>query len=138
VALRVGLLKMAYLATFEFLGDAFLDDALNSDWRKSIRAHNTGGGFRILNPQGTSIAEKRNPTRASSPECLQHLVAVFNTVQLNPVAVVKPFGKRSLLCAVSENSSFGLREMEGRLVICDAQLPANDEAPQAGHVLKLE
>ncbi len=33
-----GALKVAYLAAFDFLGDSFLDDPLNSAWRQVIEA----------------------------------------------------------------------------------------------------
>lgn len=35
--LRAGLLKTAYLSTFEYVGDPFLDDPLNAEWQRAIR-----------------------------------------------------------------------------------------------------
>jgi hypothetical protein len=38
--MNAGLMKIAYLACCEFLGDSFLEDPLNPEWQKAIRAQN--------------------------------------------------------------------------------------------------
>lgn len=123
LVLKRAMLKIAYLATFEYLGDAFLDDPLIPEWHralfaksdedvKSARIHgvafDAGVALDLLFPQ-------------IQPH--EHAITIANLQQKGPVVGVTLFGRafHNLMVVASESSNFGLRPAEGQVLICDAK-----------------
>jgi hypothetical protein len=121
-ALIGGMAKIAYLATFEFLGDEFLDDPLNAEWQKAIRAA-TCQEFTKAKVHGRPFGES-GIHKALLPVLAphQHAVSICHLRQAGPMVAVQLFGSDmfSLVCRASDTSTFGLRELEGRVAVCDA------------------
>jgi hypothetical protein len=119
--IRAGILKIGYLAAFEFLGDSFLDDPMNSEWQKGIRNTTVQSRAGIqLRGQVPFLDRHFFDVLLPPLENHEHAVAVF-CVRKIPVVIVKLFNWDLLTacCSLSESSNFGLAEGEGRIVICD-------------------
>ncbi len=116
-----GLLKIAYLAAFEYLGDAFLDDDLNANWRAAVLTDDPVETTRLLgeafNAQG--LIDSLLP--ALLPH--EHATVVANLQVSGPTVAVTLFGKSPYSLVVSEAamSNLGLAEGEGQIVICDSK-----------------
>ena len=122
-AVKRGLIKIAYAALYEYLGDQFLDDPLIPKWHKAIfsasnedamAAHIHDVEFDYLGIIKTMLP-KLNP--------YEHAVAIANMQQKGPVVAVSLFGRsfHSLSLVASESSNFGLEVLEGKIAICDAK-----------------
>jgi hypothetical protein len=121
--LKVGLMKIAYLAAFEYIGNPFLDDPLNEEWQKAIRATD------MEQVEGIGI---HGACHDSADEVLkgilpniephQHAVVVLNLEQTGPIVGVRLFGSPllSLFCKLSESGNFGMGKVQGKMVICDS------------------
>jgi hypothetical protein len=136
--IRAGILKIAYLAAFEFLGDRFLDDPMNGEWQKGIR-HMTVESRAGIRLRGQAPFLDRHFLDVVLPHLdhHQHAVAVF-CVQRLPVVIVKLFNWELLTacCLLSETSTFGLTEGEGRIVKCDALARQVQTRPFIDHVVE--
>lgn len=138
--LEAGLMKIAYLACFEMLGDAFLDDPLNGEWQKLIRegTMEERKAIRItrgIHPQATGpIAEVMLPKL----EPHQHGIAIVN-LNDGPYVVVRLFGEPLLtaFARISETSDFGFEEAGGKLVVIDAVGKRATQEPWINHLLRL-
>jgi hypothetical protein len=121
-ALIGGLAKIAYLAAFEFLGDEFRDDPLNGEWQKAIRAA-TSEEFRDAKIHGRPFGES-GIHKALLPvlKAHQHAVSICAMRSVGLVVAVQLFGSEmfSLVCRVSDTSTFNLGELDGRVAVCDA------------------
>ena len=122
-ALKQGLLKIAFLAAYEFLGDAFLRDPLIPEWHKAVLSPSTAAAM-SAKIHGTAL-EPNEHVNMLLPDLQEHehAVAVFDLQQQGPVVVVKLFGcdLLSSFCIASETSNFGLQPLDGKIVICDTK-----------------
>jgi hypothetical protein len=122
-ALKQGLLKIAFLAAYEFLGDAFLQDSLIPEWHKAILSASAANA---MTAKIHGIALQPNEfLDVLLPDIQEHehAAAIFDLQQQGPVVIVKLFGcdLLSSFCIVSETSNFGLKPLEGKIVICDTK-----------------
>ena len=122
VDIRAGILKIAYLAAFEFLGDRFLDDPMNAEWQKGIRrtASETRPAYKLRG--AVPFIDRKFLDVVLPPlENHEHAVAVFCLRRI-PVVVLKLFNWDLLTacCALSDTSDFGLAQFDGKIVKCDA------------------
>ena len=121
--LQVGILKIAYLAVYEYLGDAFLADPLNAEWQKAIRITTAEKGNEpklqtISNDLPPIFKNILFPTLADH----EHAVTVCNLQQVGPVVAVRLFNSDILsgVYIASDSSNFGLSVLEGKIVVCDS------------------
>jgi hypothetical protein len=116
------LLKIAYLAAFEYLGDAFLDDELNVDWHKAIVLNDPIESTRL---RGVAF-KTQDFSEFLFPQLQphEHATVVANLQLGGPVIGVTLFGTgglHSLIVAPSATTSLGLADGEGQVVVCDAK-----------------
>jgi len=138
--LQAGLMKIAYLAAFDLLGDPFLDDPLNEEWQKAIRVTNAEeakavGIHRVC-------FEHVNETRALLLPNLaphEHGIAIVNLQQTGPVVLVRLFGSPLLtaFARLSDTNHFGLREADGRVTTVDAASGQMRQEPWMDHFLRM-
>lgn len=121
--LKQGLLKIAFLAAYEFLGDIFLSDPLIPEWHKAVLSSSTTDAMEAK-IRGTAL-EPSEDLNILLPDIgeHEHAVAVFDLQLQGPVVLVKLFGcdLLSSFCFASETSNFGLEPLEGKIVICDTK-----------------
>ena len=123
LVLKRAIAKIAFLAVYEFLGDAFLKDPLIPEWHKAF-----------LSPNEDDVRDARIHGQAFNCQDIaklvlpplkpyEHAVAVVNLQQKGPVVAVALFGNTfyTLICLASETSNYGLSEAEGRIAVCDAK-----------------
>jgi len=137
--LRVGLMKIGYLAAFEFLGDPFLDDPQNAEWQKGIRA-TEAGQLEEVRIQGAFHDDKRVLDMVV-PELQshQHAVVVMRMEQMGPPMVcVRLFGSPhlSMIAKLSETQDFGMGRIQGKLVVCDSRSKTISVSAWEDHMLK--
>jgi hypothetical protein len=122
--LNAGLMKIAYLACCELLGDGFLDDPLNPEWQKAIRALAAEDAdkvrLRAFCPTAAADAAK-----GFLPNCAEHehIIAIANTGRQGLWVAVRLFGCE-LLTVVAQASKSNVHELpSGRaeLLLCDAR-----------------
>lgn len=122
--LQTGLMKIAYLACCEFLGDSFLDDALNPEWQKAIRAQSWEDAEKIK-IHGCCFDKAADCVNRILPKMPnhQHGIAIVNLKQSGPVVAVRLFGDELLTAVVcaSETSNHGRLAGQGQLLICDSK-----------------
>lgn len=121
--LRRALCKIAYLAAYEFLGDAFLSDPLIAEWDKAFMQADRSA---ISNARIHGVAfDTQDQLNLLFPplQPYEHGAAIVNLQQKGPVVAVTLFGKsfHSIVAMASETSNFGLAEAEGKIAICDAK-----------------
>lgn len=125
--LRTGLMKIAYLACCEFLGDTFLDDPLNPEWQKAIRAQSSEEAEK-LRIHGRCFDEATDCVNRILPQLAKHEhgIAIVNLNQRGPVVAVRLFGDKMLtaVACASETSNHGLLAGRGQLLICDSKTGA--------------
>jgi hypothetical protein len=136
--IRTGILKIAYLAAFEFLGDRFLDDPMNAEWQKGIRRTSSETCSCKLRGVVPFIDRKFLDVVLPPLENHQHAVAVF-CVSGRPVVVLKLFNWDLLTacCALSDTSNFGLAEGQGKMVKCDASAREIETIPFMQHAISV-
>ncbi|MFK5923787.1 MAG: hypothetical protein QM496_16540 [Verrucomicrobiota bacterium] len=120
--IKAGLMKIAYLACFEYLGEDFLDDPLNGEWQKAIRASTAeeaadvkihGASFDGAAPADDFFSDLGKH---------EHGITIVNLNQEGPIVVVRLFGSSLLtvFARASDSNDFGMPYGEGVFVICDA------------------
>ena len=121
--LKAGLMKIAYLAAFEYLGDPFLDDQINAEWQKAIRATELGQ-MEDVKIHGCCF-DGADILKALLPaiEAHQHAIVVTRFPSIGAIVGVRLFGSPvlSICLRVSESQDFGLEELQGKLVVLDAK-----------------
>lgn len=119
--IQAGMMKIAYLACCEFLGDSFLDDPLNPEWQKAIRVQNAEEAKQVR-IQGFSDAAAFAKTCLPALEEHEHGIAIVNIQQSGPVVVVQLFGGAilSTTAFASETSNYGLEVGSGLLLRCNS------------------
>lgn len=128
--LRAGVLKVAYLAAFEVLGDGFLRDPLNSEWQKGIRATTpeSRAGIELC---GTCPLLREQGVQYPLPnlEKHQHFVSILCDGSF-PFVFVELFGCEALTCCcwLSITSNLGMGNGEAHLVLCDAVAKSVDRS----------
>jgi len=122
-ALKQGLLKIAFLTAYEYLGDAFLTDPLIPEWHRAVMSESPAfaAGSRI---HGAALSVDPNLV-ILLPELQEHEhgVAVFVLQEKGPMVVVKLFGSDLLssFSLASEASDYGLKMGDGKIVVCDTK-----------------
>lgn len=123
LALKRAMIKIAYIAAYELLGDEFLDDPLMPEWRKAFLADDNAG-VRDAKIHGVAF-DTRDLLDRVLPELQpwEHAISIANLQMQGPVVCVTLFGKEfhSLILIASETSQFGLGVGEGKIAICDTK-----------------
>lgn len=119
-----GLMKIAYLACCECLGDSFLDDPLNPEWQKAIRAQTAEDADKVK-LRAFCLNAATDAAKGFLPNCAEHehIIAIANTGQRGVWVAVRLFGCELLTVVVqaSKTSSHGLPSGRGELLLCDAR-----------------
>jgi hypothetical protein len=138
--MRTGLMKIAYLACCEFFGDDFLDDPLNTEWQKAIRAQ-TGEESDNIRIHGQCFDGATIGANMVFPSLAKHEhgIAIANLNQRGPVVAVRLFGNELLtaFALASETNDYGLAEGDGLLLICDSKTGAISREPWSNHLLRM-
>lgn len=120
--LSAGMAKVAYLAAFEFLGDQFLDDPLNSEWRNLVTARSAAEvaasklRFLPLGPREVLYEAALLPDLGPH----EHAITICNFQENTPLVALKLFGCLSHVFRVSQSDTYGLQLLEGQIAICDS------------------
>lgn len=121
-AVSAGMARIAYLAVFEFLGDQFLDDPLNQEWRNLIGARSTAEvarselAFMPLGPAEVLYEAALLPDLGPH----EHAITICNFQQNTPLVALKLFGCLSHVFRVSQCGTYGLELLEGQIAVCDS------------------
>ena len=122
-----GLMKIAYLACCELLGDSFLDDPLNPEWQKAIRAQSAAEAAQVkihgwCLDAATEYAKDILPPLADH----EHCIAIVNLNKQGIVVAVRLFGcdLLTVVAQASETTNHGLPARQGQLLICDSRTGA--------------
>lgn len=123
IALRRGLLKIAFLGLYQFLGDVFLGDPLVEEWHRAIFAEDPEDAKQAKIHGVAFDCDEVMQVMIPDLQPYEHAVSVANLQQCGPVVAVALFGKgfHSLLALGSETDTYGLDVLEGNVVICDAK-----------------
>ena len=139
LAIKRALTKIAYVAVYEYLGDAFLCDPLIPEWHKA---------FLCPDPEAAKTAKLHGLSFDVQDQLemlfpllqpYEHAVAIVNLGQHGPVVTVTLFGKsfHSAVMLASETSNYGLQYGEGRIAICDAKAGKTRFAGFTDHLITL-
>lgn len=121
--LNAGLMKIAYLACCELLGDSFLDDPLNPEWQKAIRAMTMTEMDDVkIKCWGFSTATEFAKEILPSLEEHEHVIAILNLGRQGVIVAVRLFACELLTSIVqaSETSNHGLPARRGQMLICNS------------------
>jgi hypothetical protein len=136
--IQSGMMKMAYLACCDYLGDEFLDDPLNPEWQKAIRAR-TAKESEDIKIYGKSLSEIGTldfvfPKLAEH----EHGIVIFSLNQSAPIVGVRLFGDPLFTAVVlaSENKDYGLSEGDGIVITCDSKSGSIRREPWLPQLLK--
>jgi hypothetical protein len=117
------LIKIAYAAVYEFLGDEFLKDPLVPEYHKAIFSPSNEVAM-TARIHGTAF-DSPEMIRIMLPDLMpyEHAVSIANIQQRGPIVAVSLFGHsfHSMLALASETSNYGLRVLEGKVAVCDAK-----------------
>ena len=137
---KAGLMKIAYLSSCAYIGDSFLDDPLNPEWQKAIRAQTPEEAERIK-LHGSCNVEAIQLTKVVLPELKEHehCIAIINVNQQRPVAVVRLFNSDLLtaIVQISDTQDFALESPGGIINICDALTHEIRREPWTNHLLRM-
>jgi hypothetical protein len=138
--IKAGLMKIAYLASFAYIGDDFLDDPLNPEWQKAIRAQTAEEAEQIrlhgsCNEQAIALAKVVLPALKDH----EHCIAIINVNQQRPVAVVRLFNSDVLtaMVQISDTQNFGIESPGGTIIIVDALTHEIRKEPWTNHLLRV-
>lgn len=122
--LNAGLMKIAYLACCELLGDSFLKDPLNPEWQKAIRAK-TAAQIEAVKIHGWCFTNATHFAKDILPPLAEHEhgIAILNVNHQGIIVAVRLFGCELLTVVAqpSETSTHGLPPKRGELLLCDAR-----------------
>lgn len=122
--MNAGLMKIAYLACCDCLGDSFLDDSLNPEWQKAIRAQTAEDADRVK-LRAFCLNAATDAAKGFLPNCAEHehIIAIANTGQRGVWVAVRLFGCELLtvVAQASETSAHTLPPGRGELLLCDAR-----------------
>ena len=126
-----GALKIAYLAAFRELGDSFLDDPLNSEWQRVIKATRMAELVIAYLVLGAGRSHRLSPFMISEapwartlPDLseTEHRVVIYSAGQSGIYAVVELLGGRfKFHCRLSRGGNFELQESQAKIIVCDAK-----------------
>jgi hypothetical protein len=123
IKLKRAMLKIAFLAAYEYLGDDFLKDPLIPEWHKAILAKDDQEACKAriygVAFDASDLVRYTLPTLQK----YEHAAAVVNLQMQGPVVIISLFGTgfHTLMAIASETSDFGLQVGEGKIAICDAK-----------------
>jgi hypothetical protein len=116
-AIWAGALKIGYLAAFDFLGDSFLDDPLNSAWRQAIEAEK----MNVLTSSPIQF-QLRFGTEPCPLTTVEHFIHITNATSKGRSVVVNLFGSPfTVVALLSQNPKLGVPECLGRVIHCNAK-----------------
>ena len=125
-----GALKVAYLTAFDVLGDPFLDDPLNREWQRVIRARRMVELTIAYLVLGTGDSPKffpfmiaNEPWKGHLPKLNQteHRVVISNQGQAGVYTVVELLGGCLTISArISRGGNFYLPNGRAKIIICNA------------------
>jgi hypothetical protein len=122
--MRSGLMKIAYLACCDFLGDGFLDDPLNPEWQKAIRAQSADEAdqVKIRTWYLQTAPDYANDLLPSLVE-QEHGIVIANLNKHGVFVGVTLFGCKllTIVAQASATSSHGLSASQGLQLICDSK-----------------
>ncbi len=124
--IKRGLLKIAFLAAYKFLGDDWLHDPLLPDWHKVLFAENQSelrsSGLCALAFGATDEAEETLEMLFPKLSMGEHGVALVHVPGVGIIVAVILFGNLlfSVVALVSDTHHYRVRELTGRLAVCDA------------------
>jgi len=138
ISIKRAMAKIGYVATYEYLGDAYLDDSIAKEWRKAIFATTPE---EVQSAQVHGLAFDATQILALMLPNLQpheHAVAIANFPGIGLITAVTLFGTsfHNLLAVASESPIYGLAEGEGKIAICDASSRKTRFMPFADHLLQ--
>lgn len=123
MAIKRAMAKIGYAATYEYLGDSYLDDPISSEWRKAIFA-TTAKEAQSARIHGLAFDAAQSLNMMVPPlQSFEHAVAIANFPRLGIITAVTLFGTgfHHLVAVASESSTYALCEGEGKIAICDAK-----------------
>lgn len=136
--IQSGLMKIAYLACCDYLGDEFLDDPMNPEWQRAIRA-STAEESKDIKIHGKSLSEI-GVLDFVFPKLTEHehCIVIFSLNQPGPVVGVRLFGDPlfTAVALASETSDYGLNEADGVVIICDSKSSSIRREPWLPHLFK--
>jgi hypothetical protein len=113
-----GALKVAYLAAFDFLGDSFLDDPLNSAWRQVIEAKTMD----TLTQSPIPFQIRLTGAIPCPLQPTQHFVFITAAGAKGRQVIVYLFGGQIGIGALlSEKGQSGVPDSASRIIYCDAE-----------------
>jgi len=133
--IQSGMMKIAYLACCDYLGDEFLDDPLNPEWQKAIRAQ-TVEASEDIEIHGRALSEN-DAANLIFPKLAEHehCIVILKLRLPYPIVGVRLFGDPflSAIAVASESDNFGLCDGEGLLLICDSKTGNICKEPWINH-----
>lgn len=121
--IQSGIMKIAYLACCDYFGDEFLDDPLNPEWQKAIRAR-TAEESEDIKIHGKSLSEI-GALDLVFPKLAEHehCIVIFSLNQSGPIVGVRLFGDPlfTAVALASRTKDHGLVEGDGTVIICDSK-----------------
>lgn len=136
--IQSGIMKIAYLACCDYLGDEFLDDPLNPEWQKAIRAR-VAEESEDIKIHGKSLSEI-GALDLFFPKLAEHehCIVIFSLNQSGPIVGVRLFGDPlfTIVALASETKDYGLYEGNGIVIICDSKSSSIRKEPWLPQLLK--
>lgn len=136
--IQSGMMKIAYLACCDYLGDEFLDDPLNPEWQKAIRAR-TAEESEDIKIYGKSLSEIGAldfvfPKLAEH----EHCIVIFSLNRSGPIVGVRLFGDPlfTAVALASQTKGYELSEGDGTAIICDSKSGSIRREPWLPQLLK--
>lgn len=126
-----GALKIAYLVAFREFGDSLLDDPLNSEWQRVVRATRMMElviAYLVLGAgrshRFTPFMISEVPWAGTLPDLSQteHRVVIYNAGESGIYAVIELLGGCfNFHCRLSRGGNFKLRDSQAKIIVCDAK-----------------
>lgn len=123
LALKRGISKIAFLAVYEYLGDEFLSDPLVREWHRAFLSDKKEDALCARIHGSTFNCQDLFGIIMPPLQPYEHAAVVANLNMRGVVVAVSLFGSgfHNLLSLASETSNYGLKEGEGKIVICNAK-----------------
>lgn len=132
-ALRLGLLKIAYLAAFRTIGDDFLDEPIATSWRQAILGD--GGADALDSIHGTAFETGTRDVLLPRLRDSEHGIIVAN-LEGSAFVSVSLFGG-AVLNLLAPLDSTHLPGGSGEVAVCDATARSCSIVPVLAHIESL-
>jgi len=119
-ALKRGMMKIAYAAIYEYLGDQYLRDPSIPEWHTALFSE-TDDQAMSARIHGLAFESDLIWTMIPKLQPYEHAVAIARFEEIGPIVAVALFGGEffHLIARVSETSSYGMDVLDGKIAICD-------------------